>query len=268
MLRFLAAGIFPLVNDVLPATPSFPVIALYAALTGGGMMAGVWLMRRYEVWAVRHSGRLIAFAAGLLVAGALLHFVDRAAQLAGTRVALAWVLVSFLVLYVAEAHVVPHSHERARPDDDASAAPRRALGPMVVGGLGLHSVVDGVSVGAGFSVDPLVGWVAVVLVVAHKLPEGIASMSALYASGASGRKAAATTTILALITPAAVLASFLFLKGVGPRTLGALLALTAGAFLYVGAADLLPEGQARGRVGNTLLFIAGVAAMVGVKALE
>lgn len=254
-------------NDALPATPSFLAIALYAALTGGGMLAGVWLMRRYEVWAVRHGGELIAFAAGLLVAGALIHFVDRAVELSGAGAALAWTLVSFLALYVAEAHVVPHTHGRA-PSEHGVFAERRALGPMVVGGLGLHSVVDGLSVGAGFSVDPLVGWVALVLVVAHKLPEGIASMSALYASGVSGRRAAATTTILALITPLAVIASFLFLKGVGPRTLGALLALTGGAFLYVGAADLLPEGQARGRLANTFFFLAGVAAMVAVKVLE
>ncbi|MBI4513068.1 MAG: ZIP family metal transporter [Gemmatimonadetes bacterium] len=254
-------------NDALPATPSFLAIALYAALTGGGMLAGVWLMRRYEVWAVRHGGELIAFAAGLLVAGALIHFVDRAVELSGAGAALAWTLVSFLALYVAEAHVVPHTHGRA-PSEHGVFAEGRTLGPMVVGGLGLHSVVDGLSVGAGFSVDPLVGWVALVLVVAHKLPEGIASMSALYASGVSGRRAAATTTILALITPLAVIASFLFLKGVGPRTLGALLALTGGAFLYVGAADLLPEGQARGRLANTFFFLAGVAAMVAVKVLE
>ena len=253
-----------------PAAFSLAVVTLYAALTAAGMLAGVWLMRRYESWATRHTGELIAFAAGLLVSGALLHFVAEAARLAGTGAALAWTLVAFLVLYVAEAHVVPHSHERAPADAAHGTEPsgRRTLGPMVVGGLGLHSVVDGVSVGAGFSAGPVVGWVALALVAAHKLPEGIAAMSALYASGYSGRAAAFTTSVLALITPAAVLLSFLFIPGIEAHALGILLALTGGAFLYVGAADLLPEGQARSRPANTVLFLVGVAAMVGAKLLE
>lgn len=250
-----------------PAAPTLAAVALYAALTGVGMLAGVWLMRRYEAWAMRHTGELVAFAAGLLVSGALLHFIDRAARLAGTGAALGWALASFLALYVAEAHVVPHSHERAPADAGDPPAAAHALGPMVVFGLGLHSVVDGISVGAGFSADPIVGWVALALVVAHKLPVGIASMSALYASGYSARRAAWVTSLLALITPASVLVSFLFIPGLDSRALGALLALTGGTFLYVGAADLLPEGQARGRLANTILFGLGVAAMAAVKIL-
>ena len=247
-------------------TPTLAAVALYAALTGAGMLAGVWLMRRYESWALRHTGELIAFAAGLLVAGGLLHFIDRAAQLAGATPALGWALAAFLVLYVAEAHVVPHTHERTAGEPGQGWHP--GLGPMVIGGLGLHSVVDGVSVGAGFAAGPVVGWVALALVVAHKLPVGIAAMSALYASGVGGRRAAAITGVLAMITPAAVVTSFLFVPRLSESALGALLALTGGAFLYVGAADLLPEGQARGRLANTALFLVGVLAMIGVKWME
>jgi zinc and cadmium transporter len=248
-------------------TPSPAAVLFYATLTGAGMMAGAWLMRRYEAWAVRHTGEFIAFSAGLLVAGALLHLLDRAAELAGAGAALGWTLASFLALYVAEAHVVPHTHERA-PVAGSTARLRPHLGPTVVAGLGLHSVLDGISVGAGFSAAPLVGWVALVLVVAHKLPVGIASMAALYASGVPGRTAAWTTTALALITPVAVVLSFWLVPGVRPATLGALLALAGGTFLYVGAADLLPEGEARGRVANTVLFLLGAGVMAAVKLLE
>ncbi len=48
-------------------------------------------------------------------------------------------------------------------------------------------------------------------------------------------------------------------------TLGVLLALAGGSFLYVGAADLLPEGQARGRPANTTMFLLGIAVMVLIK---
>jgi zinc transporter ZupT len=44
-----------------------------------------------------------------------------------------------------------------------------------------------------------------------------------------------------------------------------LLALAGGSFLYVGAADLLPEGQARGRISNTLTFLLGAILMAVIK---
>jgi zinc transporter ZupT len=44
-----------------------------------------------------------------------------------------------------------------------------------------------------------------------------------------------------------------------------LLGLAAGSFLYVGAADLLPEGEARSRPANTLMFLLGTLVMIGVK---
>jgi zinc transporter ZupT len=103
------------------------------------------------------------------------------------------------------------------------------------------------------------------LVVVHKLPVGIAAMSALYHSGVPGKRAALITTALATVTPIAVIASYLTLRNVSDELLGILLALAGGSFLYVGAADLLPEGQAKGRVTNTLMFLLGTLVMVGIE---
>ena len=57
------------------------------------------------------------------------------------------------------------------------------------------------------------------------------------------------------------------LRGISPAGLVVLLALAGGSFLYIGAADLLPEGQARGRPANTLMFLGGTLIMVLVKLL-
>ncbi len=89
----------------------------------------------------------------------------------------------------------------------------------------------------------------------------------LYHSGIRGRRAIWLSTALALVTPVVTLASYFVLRRVTDPLLGTLLALAGGSFLYVGAADLLPEGQARGRLASTLAFSAGLALMVGVKLL-
>jgi zinc transporter ZupT len=249
-----------------PATAMF-----FAAFTALGMLAGVWTIRRFEPWAVRHTAELIAFASGLLVSGALLHLIPQSAELAGLDRGASWALFAFIVFYLLEAHFIPHVHARGEtPIEDHHRLHNHHrhshhLGPVVLLGLGLHSIVDGVSVGAGLSAGALLGTVTAMLVVVHKMPVGIAAMSALLHSGTSGARAALVTTALALVTPIAVMVSYFTFRQVSPSTLGVLLGLAAGSFLYVGAADLLPEGEARSRPANTLMFLLGTLVMIGVK---
>lgn len=257
----------PTFHGVATSSGSVLLAFGFAGLTALGMLCGVWAMYRFEKFAVRHTAELIAFAAGLLVAGALLHLLVRAVELAGSGPAMVWALGSFLGLYLVEAHFVPHVHARGDRTTDAPEVRRGDFAIAVILGLAIHSLVDGVSVGAALSASPLIGWVTLLLVFVHKMPVGIASMSALYHAGTPGRRALWLASGLALVTPIAVLASYFLIREIPDRGLGILLGLAAGSFLYVGAADLLPEGQARGRVANTVFFIAGALIMVALRAV-
>jgi len=264
---YLLAALLGLLNS----GPAAPTTALFfAAFTGFGMFAGALMVRRFEPWAIKHTAELIAFAAGLLVAGALLHLIPRSVELLGADRGVAWTLASFLAFYLLEAHFIPHVHARGDSpiedhQDHEHEHGAHHLAPLVVMGLGVHSLVDGVSVGAGLSAGAVLGSVTALLVVAHKMPAGIAAMSALYHSGFTGGRAVWTTAGLALVTPVAVVVSYFTLRDVSNDMLGILLAVAGGTFLYVGAADLLPEGQARGRPGNTLMFFLGAVLMFLVK---
>ncbi|MFQ5690600.1 MAG: ZIP family metal transporter [Gemmatimonadota bacterium] len=262
----------------------WPGVVLFAVLAGGAGLAGVWLMWRHERWARRHTGQLVTFASGLLVSGSLLHLLSRAGAMAGVGPAMGWALAAFVGLYVAENHFLPHPHARSEDGchprshgeegrhphtgGDGGGHPQRpTVGAAAVLGLGLHSVLDGIAVGAGFSASWLTGGVIVSLVVSHKLPVGIASMGVLYHSGLARGRAVRYSSAVALLTPVAVLTSYALLRTASPSFLGALVAAAGGSFLYVGAADLLPEGQASGVGKNTLLFLLGVAAMIVVLVL-
>lgn len=255
-------------GPVLADAAASPATALFfAAFTGFGMFVGALIVRRFEPWAIRHTAELIAFAAGLLVAGALLHLIPGSVELLGADRGLTWTLASFLAFYLLEAHFIPHVHARGDTpiEDHHHDHHARHLGPLVVTGLAVHSLVDGISVGASLSAGAVLGSIAGLLVVVHKMPVGIAAMSALYHSGVAGGRATWITAGLALVTPVAVMVSYFTLKDVSSETLGILLGIAGGSFLYVGAADLLPEGQARGRPANTFMFLAGAAVMIAVK---
>lgn len=243
--------------------PQWPAVTLFALLAGGSGLAGVWLMARHEAWARNHTSELITFASGLLVAGSLLHLLTRAGEMAGASNTMIWALVAFVVLYVSENHFLPHPHARMEEDCGHHHAHNPdGYGWTAIAGLGLHSVLDGVAVGAGFSESYLTGSVIVALVVSHKLPVGIATMGVLYHGGAERDQAVRASVGVALITPVAVLASYAVLQNASTQVIGSIVAAAGGSFLYVGAADLLPEGQASAPGKNTLAFVLGLAVMV------
>ena len=238
-------------------SPEWTAVLLFALVAGGAGLLGVWLMFRHEPWARAHTAELITFASGILVAGSLLYLMPESSVMIGPTRAMSWTLCAFVVLYVAENHFLPHPHTR----DDHPEHPG-TTGIAVILGLALHSILDGIAVGAGFSTSLATGGLIVSLVVAHKLPVGIASMGALYHSGESTVRAARYGVFVALLTPIAVIASYALMRDASEQVLGALVAAAGGTFLYVGAADLLPEGQATGLRRNTVIFLLGVAVIV------
>lgn len=260
---FLSSVVLSTSNGAAPAA----VAVGFALLTALGMLVGVWTVRRFEPWAIRHTAELVAFAAGLLVCGALLHLLSSATALLGGEISLVWALVAFVAFFLVEAHFIPHVHARGESplDDHQHGHQHQAVGPLVVVGLAIHSIIDGVSIGAGLTAGALLGSVTAMLVIAHKLPVGIAAMSALYHSGVPGQRAALVTSALAMVTPLAVLVSYFTFRGISNELLGILLSLAGGSFLYIGAADLLPEGQAHGRPANTVMFLLGALVMVAIK---
>jgi len=243
--------------------PTWPAVVLFAAIAGAASLIGVWLMWGHQTWARRHTPELITFASGLLVAGSLLHLFTRSGDMIGSGKSMAWGLAAFILLYIAENHFLPHPHARAEGDEgEAHHDHPEHVGWVAILGLALHSLMDGLAVGAGFSASLLTGGVILALVVSHKLPVGIATMSVLYHGGMERREAVRYAIAVALVTPVAVLVSFGALRDAGPSLLGIFLAAAGGSFLYVGAADLLPEGQASGRRRNTAAFLLGVVVMI------
>ena len=68
----------------------------------------------------------------------------------------------------------------------------------------------------------------------------------------------------AATTPLGTLASYPVIGAIAPATLGSLLALSAGALLFVGATHLLPRAEAGKRRFSVIVLTAGVLVAVGV----
>ncbi len=176
---------------------------------------------------------LVAFAAGSLLGGAILHMIPAATNRhPHSAFASLWVVAGFASFLAVEQFLHWHHchHERA----DCA----RPLAPLILTGDALHNLVGGLAVGTAFLLDVRVGISAFLAAAAHEVPQELGDYAVLVHGGWSPRKALAWN----------VLSASTFLAGgvVGWMASARfdttwLLGFAAGNFLYIGASDLVPE---------------------------
>ena len=216
---------------------------------------GIYTIRRYTDWGQRNTTYFICFAAGVLIAASFLHIIPRSFQM--NPAAPAWLLTGFLSLLVLNRFLTglvcqqnPHTADYA-------------VGVVPMVGIGFHSFIDGVIYSITFTVSIFTGFLATAGMVLHEFPEGIITYLLLVRSGFSERRAVLMALLAAaLTTPAGMLISYPMISAIEPGTLGALLSLSAGALVYVGATHLLPRAEQEPKPFSLVALAGGVAVAV------
>jgi ZIP family zinc transporter/zinc and cadmium transporter len=189
-----------------------------------------------EQWVLKHSRYVNSFAAGLILGIAFFHLFPESLELSEN--ALVFIFVGFLLFYLLENGMVIHSGSEIHFTEKNN--PQHTKGLVMFSGLFFHSFIDGIIIGVGFEVDPKLGLLTSLGVILHELPEGATTFSLLINS--IERKTALRLSIaVALATPLGALLSLAFLGELSDETVGLLLAIAGGTFLYIGASDLIPE---------------------------
>ena len=116
-------------------------------------------------------------------------------------------------------------------------------GHVAAASLTLHSLLDGLGIGLGFQVSATVGGVLAMAVLAHDFADGLNTVN-LSLSG-SGRPSLARRWLVVNAAAPLVGIGLSRLIAVPPAQLALLIAPFGGFFLYIGAAQLLPESHRR-----------------------
>jgi len=233
----------------LPAL-GFGVVAAFANLMGA------WAVTRSAKLGLRVIELLFAYAAGFMIALALVGVVPEA--LAKDPVGAAPViLLGYLLVHLTQHTVTPHFHFGRETHHVSHAA---SVSGIV--GLLLHTFFDGVAIASGFLVSPSLGLLFFLAIFLHKLPEGVTVSSLVLAAGESSRRAVLAAAALGVAT---------ILGGLLTERTSVLvhygLALSAGVTLYVGASNLVPEFQGKHGWGLPAAFFAGAGSFVGAQVL-
>lgn len=217
-------------------------IAAFIATFAGGLLA---LRFRDKLHLV------LGFSAGAIIAVAFFDLIPEAFELAeGFRepgtIAL-YMALGFFAYLLIDRLLFFHASHRETHDSVADMHVHTHGGGLGIGGLVAHSFFDGIAVGLAFQVSVEVGALVATAVLIHKISDGISTVGVTLRGenierGEGNRGRALTWLTIAAAAPVLGILSTIAIS-IPESALGAMLAVFAGFFIYMGASDLIPESH-------------------------
>ena len=201
--------------------------AFFATLFGG-------------IFALKFKDRLhviLGFSAGAVIGVAFFDLIPEAINLVqgSSTNAVTYVALGFAIYLIIDRFLVLHTHHGEHHHESTK---RGILG---AGSLSIHSFLDGVAIGLAFHISASIGAVVAIAVLAHDFSDGINTVNMILKNHGNRSRAFQLLLIDALAPVFGVIATNFF--SLSHNTLGIVLAIFAGFFLYIGASDLLPESH-------------------------
>jgi zinc and cadmium transporter len=205
---------------------------------------------------------LVALAAGTLIGGALLHMLPEAVEAMGNDLSVyLWLVGGFVGFFVLEQFL--HWHHCHRP-----VAKHGPLGYLILVADGVHNFIGGLAVAGAFLVDIRVGLVTWVAAAAHEVPQELGDFGILVRAGWSRARALVFNVVSALTF---LIGGWVAYAVSGRLEVTWLLPFAAGNFLYIAAADLIPElteyPDAPRKAQLTGMFVLGLGILLVVALL-
>lgn len=230
-------------------------------------LVGILALVAREAFLRRVLPLLVSFAVGALLGDALLHILPELAEDGGLTTGISMSIVASIVFFFVLEKFI-HVHHRLDSPGDGH------IHPVVLNNLlgdGIHNFVDGAIVAGAFLVDVRLGIATTAAVALHEIPQEVGDLGVLVHAGLTPRRALVYNVASALVAVlGAVLA--LGLEGAVDGVERPLLAISAGAFIYIAGADLIPELHRASDIGTSAVqfvgVIGGFAAMAALLLFE
>ena len=142
---------------------------------------------------------------------------------------------------------------------------RPELAAINILGDAIHNFIDGIVIGASYLVSPPLGLSTTIAVLLHEIPQESGDFGILIHSGLTVRNAVLLNLASASVAILGTVLSLLAGSVAQETVTTSLVPLTAGGFVYLAAADLIPELQhdrsLRALMVQTFLITLGIVTM-------
>lgn len=246
------------------------LVLLTALGVGGATVIGAVVGFIFRNISHRFSDIVLSFAAGVMLAAAVLGLIIPSMEYGGTYGVIVTVIGIFagaLCLNLID-RLVPHLHKFVGTDSEAhnNANVSRIL--LFVLAIAIHNLPEGIAAGVGFgSGDTAQALVIAGGIALQNIPEGMVIIGPMLAAGITPKKTFICAMMTGLVEVIGTLVGY-FAVSVSAAILPFALAFAGGTMLYVISDEMIPETHAHGcERGATYALLIGFCFMLITDAL-
>ena len=209
------------------------------------LIGGILLLAK-EKFALKISHYLSAFAAGALLGTAFFDLLPEAKDFAeGKDINIfLWTLVGILVFFILERFIHHHDSPSGEAGQSHDSMEKKTVIPLIVIGDIVHNFIDGMAIAATFLISIPLGIVTTLAVSAHEIPQEIGDFGLMLSRGVKRAKVLQINFLSSLAALFGALLTYIY-QDILHGLLPIILSITAGFFIYIALANLIPEIHSR-----------------------
>ncbi|MBQ2939965.1 MAG: ZIP family metal transporter [Clostridia bacterium] len=241
------------------------MVLLTAAGVGGATVFGALIGFVFKKVSHRFSDIVLAFAAGVMLAAAVLGLILPSLEYGGEwglLITVAGIFVGALCLNLID-KLVPHLHKLVGPDAETHHNANLSKVLLFVAAIAIHNLPEGIAAGVGFgSGDTAQALLIAGGIALQNIPEGMVIIGPMLAAGVSPGKTFVCAMLTGLVEVIGTLIGY-FAVSVSTIVLPFALAFAGGTMLYVISDEMIPETHAHGsQRGATYALLVGFCVML------
>ena len=241
------------------------LVLLTALGVGGATVIGAALGFAFKNISHKFSDITLSFAAGVMLAAAVLGLIVPSLEYGGEwgiLVTVAGIFAGALCLNLTD-KLVPHLHKLAGADIEEHRASELSRVLLFVLAIAIHNLPEGIAAGVGFGS----GNVSDALLIAggialQNIPEGMVIIAPMLAAGVKPKRTFLLAALTGAVEVVGTLIGYLAVS-ISTAILPFALAFAGGTMLYVISDEMIPETHAHGSErGATYALLVGFAVML------
>ena len=241
------------------------MVLLTALGVGGATVIGAIIGFIFKKISHRFSDIVLSFAAGVMLAAAVLGLILPSIEYGGKYgiiITVAGIFAGALCLNLID-KLVPHLHKLAGADVEAHHNANLGKVMLFVSAIAIHNLPEGIAAGVGFGSGDTTGALIIAGGIAlQNIPEGMVIIGPMLAAGVKPARTFWLAMATGIVEVIGTLIGY-FAVSVASAILPFALAFAGGTMLYVISDEMIPETHAHGaQRGATYALLVGFCVMM------
>jgi len=241
------------------------LVLLTALGVGGATVIGALIGFVFKKISHKFSDIVLSFAAGVMLAAAVLGLIMPSLEYGGKYgllVTVAGIFAGALCLNLID-KLVPHLHSLMGAEQEAHRSSQLNKVLLFVTAIAIHNLPEGIAAGVGFGAgDTTQALIIAGGIALQNIPEGMVIIGPMLAAGVPPRRTFIAAMVTGLVEVVGTLIGY-FAVSVASFILPFALAFAGGTMLYVISDEMIPETHAHGsQRGATYALLVGFCVML------